>query len=206
MAAESSTNVTDQLCAAIMSGNVKAMNVAIAAGAEIDKQNDKGLPPIALPQNTPATVRCLIAAGANMSVKVGGEFKYSLLHIYATQNNVTVLRALLEAGADPCTLSHDGQPPLNFAITYATPPLDETIKLFKEFGADLNYVAPKEFGAGSALDFAVQGKKLEVIKSLLREGAWPGRLTDDYQRYKKLSPAVRCVPAFILILLLVLRP
>lgn len=165
--------------------DVQVAQLLVEAGADIDSLQGRypfsltyGAGSINGPAIAAATtrknidiVRLLIGKGANVNPSLHGDKN---LLILALQDGTTeILRALLEAGAQPNdegdSLSKAGQrmTPLQKAVTMGD---FEAVQLLVEHGADVNAPAYGALGT-SALQAALQRGDTQISNFLLRRGA-----------------------------------
>lgn len=92
------------LVRALLRGNVDLAGALVRAGARIDGPPGAAVPPIFIPvfQQDAPTVRWMIDRGARLDVKGGDEIVQGAtpLMIAAEEGDLSVVRALLDAGAD----------------------------------------------------------------------------------------------------------
>ena len=99
-------------------GHLEALLQLLQSGADPNRLNAKGQHPLtgASYKGQTAIVRALLAHGANPEGGSGGKpNSRSPLMYAALYNHVLVLRALLEAGADPSRCTADGDDALSLA-------------------------------------------------------------------------------------------
>ena len=115
--------------------------------------------------------------------------------VYAIDHSpLSLVRELLDAGADPNSDSGDGFPPLIAALTSATPTpgatvrhdLRELVELLLRRGAD---VEQRGFNDYTSLHLAAAEGDLAMVELLLRHGADPNQITriDDMETPLELA-------------------
>ena len=115
--------------------------------------------------------------------------------VYAIDHSpLSLVRELLDAGADPNSDSADGFPPLIAALTSATPAsgatvrhdLPELVELLLHRGAD---VGQRGFNDHTPLHLAAAQGDLAMVELLLRHGADPNQITriDDMETPLELA-------------------
>lgn len=151
---------TKDLLAAIESKNVSAVRAMVAIGIDVNK-GDPLIAALERGQNEIALL--LLEKGANADVRSNTGF--SPLALVYKENDVAIVRALLEHGADINAFNMDGNPPLHDLLSSEEPNF-AMIKLFLDKGADLE--ARDEFGEGrTPLEVAVDGGNVEVVRLVL---------------------------------------
>jgi len=78
-------------------------------------------------------VRTLIAAGANIHAAATNSFKVQAIHAAVASRNLEIVRAVLEAGADPNAAQQQGFRPIHEAGNHGNRDLAE---LLMRYGAD----------------------------------------------------------------------
>jgi serine/threonine protein kinase len=112
-------------------------------------------------------VNWIIKALSN--INLGDKYQNTFLHDAASQQNLKLLKQLLEAGANPNAVNADGDTPLNhWSIVYNSDL--EVGRLLLKAGANIN-LADKD--GRTALHTAVIGKNSPLIQLLISYGANP---------------------------------
>jgi len=165
-----------------------AITALLDAGAALHGRNEDDHAPLhhAAAKGTPAIVRTLLAAGAQVDMRASGfsvdvGWDWTPLHLAARSNpDEEVVRALLEAGADANARGYYGQTPLTLAARNANPAV---ATLLLEAGADVN---AREWMGRTALHAAASSNEnLAVIDLLLEAGAdvqAVGSYAEEYRR------------------------
>jgi uncharacterized protein len=129
---QSHTPLAVELTAALKQGDVEALGRLLAGDPELarcsveDSKGGRRRPLHILADwpghivNAAAIVRALVAAGADVNAPAVGQFREAPLHWAASSDDVALIDALLDAGADieQEGSSIDGGPPLSCAVGY----------------------------------------------------------------------------------------
>eukprot|EP00002_Diphylleia_rotans_P030263 TRINITY_DN6207_c0_g1_i1.p1 TRINITY_DN6207_c0_g1~~TRINITY_DN6207_c0_g1_i1.p1 ORF type:complete len:842 (-),score=151.59 TRINITY_DN6207_c0_g1_i1:131-2656(-) len=87
------------------------------------------------------------------------------LHYATNAKSATLVRSLLEAGANPNACNHQGDSPLHLACYNGTVDL---VEILVKFGSDVNKPG---FGRLAPIHHAVQSRSIEICKFLIANGA-----------------------------------
>lgn len=121
-----------QLFGAAKSGNVKAIEGALAAGASVNAldyrahKNGRSALSYAASNNQPNAIRALVAAGAQ--VNLANNTGYTALHHAAEAGAIDAAKALLDLGADKNAHHMGGFTPRQVAIESNHPELAEFLR------------------------------------------------------------------------------
>jgi len=145
-------------------GNMKAAQVLIKHGADVNAQHSVGWRPLhtASYHGHLEILRFLIRSGADVNSREPNNL--APLHLASEYGHLEVVRALLESGADPNVCRRD-RSPLHMALKGDHL---EVVQLLLEYGADIN--AADQFG-GTLLHLASRTGSREVAERLLDHGA-----------------------------------
>jgi uncharacterized protein len=128
----SGARANDQLFGAAKSGNVTAIEGALAAGADVnafdysERKNGRTALSYAAQNNHPDAIRALVAAGAQ--VNLANNTGYTALHHAAEAGAVEAAKTLLELGADKNLRHLGGFTPRNVALENNHPELAELLR------------------------------------------------------------------------------
>lgn len=158
-------------------GSVKSLALLIDYGADVDaldKWGKTALSIAAANNPRPTDIRTLIEAGANLEISSEAGNQETPLFLAAEKNSVTIVKLLLQAGADPQAVSSEGETAL--AVALKRDNFQNAIALLKA-GADPNG-GITEPDAETPLLMLVQAytkdkAKLADIKQFLQAGARP---------------------------------
>lgn len=175
------------LAQAIERDDAVGIRQAIDRGASVNGRGRGGITPLlyAMSQQKIAAMKALVAAGADPLADAPGLME-SPLGTAAASSNPALLRALLDAGCDPATVSERAAPLLILAIDAGR--LDN-VRLLIEAGADID---TSDAAGNSALVEAFLNMEYDLLYWLLERGADPRRsrwnvaamLTDKLGRVK----------------------
>ena len=115
-------------------------------------------------------IRTLLASGINPNVIAGFNAKRTALHVAVVERNISLVRLLLDAGADPnVNYKIDGMAQSTaLAASLVWPPPHNFAELLIKHGADVNTVSC----TGEApLNLAVQTQNVDLVRALLSAGA-----------------------------------
>lgn len=112
--------LTDPLHVAARNGQDEAMQMLLAAGADVNAKSDNGLTALleAASHGHVETARTLLAAGAE--VDATEDARCTSLHFAAERGDETMARLLLDAGADPNARNFSGGTPLHAAMFFGS--------------------------------------------------------------------------------------
>ena len=165
-----------------------SITVLLEAGAALHGRNEEDYTPLhhAAEKGTPAIVRTLLEAGAQVDMRASGYdvdwgWDWTPLHLAAENNpDEEVARVLLEAGADVNARAYYGQTPLILAAGNANPAV---AALLLEAGADVN--AREWMGRTALHEAAASNENVAMIDLLLEAGAdlqAVGSRAEEYMR------------------------
>ena len=148
-------------------GDAEAVRTLLRQGADPNAAQMDGLTALhwAALNNELDITQVLLYAGATVKpvTRVGG---YTPLHLASRAGHDVIVRALLEAGADPDEYTTTGVTALHFA---AEADAAEAVRALSEHGADVN--AEDAFSSRSPLMFASVRNSLRAMQALLDAGA-----------------------------------
>lgn len=146
--------------------NEEIVNLLVAAGADVNRVSNRGLPlALAAEHNNLSIVRLLLDARSNVN---GTDSDGNTpLQKSIMSGNINIVRTLLNAGADVnAPASEEKLVPLQVAIQCFSVPI---IILLLQYGADCN--APLQKGQCTVLYTAVKYGNLRIVSLLLEAGA-----------------------------------
>lgn len=156
-------------------GKLEMVQLLMLKGAVIDAMDDNGWTPLydAVYFDRAAAAVALLAAGANVNLRSDEQAERSPLHVASGKAGVSVLRALIEHGADINAVDVYQDTALHrAALGNGAEAIDFLVK------AGSNISARNEFGC-VPLHCAGQGKNVEALRCLLGHGADVNVLTVD---------------------------
>ncbi len=186
--AEEVNSAQQQLWEGAKLGDVEMVRKALAAGADIDKENEKEdtVLDIAMKYARPAVIELLLDSGVDVNEK--DEDGYTLLTGAAMNGQVEIVKLLLARKADVNAKTNEGSTALMYAASSPSQPkvknpvrdnkdmpvgaFDddlEIVKLLVKAGADLNL---KDELGETALMWAI-GRNLRIVEFLVQAGANP---------------------------------
>lgn len=149
--------------------NEQIMRSLLEAGADVKAMDETGRTPLhvaSIEDDTPA-VKALLAAGADCNVRVGGELiALSALDLAARNDNVDVLKVLLEHGAKTDGMTHTGLTPMHAAAMSNAASAINFLNEHSHLCAD----APDDFGQTPLHSASLNGC-VQSVKALLSCGA-----------------------------------
>ena len=150
-----------------MRGDVDAVRELLRGGADVNASQGDGMTALhwAAEHGDVDMTGVLIYAGANLEsvTRIGA---FTPLHVAARSASGEVVRALLEAGADPEARTTTGETALHFAASAGSP---EAVAALADAGADLEV---REHSAGQTpLMFAAAAGSTDAMRALLEAGA-----------------------------------
>jgi ankyrin repeat protein len=125
----------------------------------------------------------LLAAGASPDLESGGDADGTPLCGAASWGHTAVLRALLEAGADPDRAESDGFTPLAWAVAGGS---CESASMLLEAGADPNRA---DSHGRTPLHRAADHGRLELVRLLLEHGADPSIADEEGKTPRDVASA-----------------
>ncbi|KAK3322766.1 ankyrin repeat-containing domain protein [Apodospora peruviana] len=154
------------LVLAVDNGHQCAVIELIDAGADVNHFASQGFSPLttACRRNDVEMVRLCLMMGADPSLE-DGYSSTPLICAVKPDDDITILRELIEAGAEVDALCRPGMSALGMAVREGY--LD-AVKLLLANGADPNHTSP---GVPSLLQYAIQGRFVDVLEALLEKGA-----------------------------------
>jgi len=165
---------------AAAAGDTESMRLLLDAGARVDTPSGDGTTPLmqAAQNCNPDAVNLLLAHHANINAANtgGGSVKagplqlghLTTLDFAATYCPADLVRALLDAGADPRIADVRGITPLMHAVSSETQDA-AVVRLLIHAGAD---VTAKSKSGETALDWARKFNNKDVLSQLAAAGAW----------------------------------
>ena len=153
------------LLEAVRTGDAASVEALLAGGVDVNEAGADGTTALhwAVYREDVPTVARLIGAGA--AVDAANRYGVRPLTIAAAAGHAVIVRALLDAGADPRTPAA-GEPPILSAAR--TGSLD-TVRLLVRHGADIN--AQESLRGQTALMWAAAENHAAVVRTLLELGA-----------------------------------
>lgn len=116
---------------------------------------------------TPAMVRALIKAGADINAPQPR--RVSLLHIAATAGRTDMVPVLISAGCEPLARMDNQATPLHNAVYHGkNATLKELVKHYRSVG-----FSPTAPNLGTPIEMAIQRGNLEAFKTILQAGVDP---------------------------------
>lgn len=169
---DTTRNGETALMLAVEHGQEAAVRLLLKFGANVEA---KCTPLIrAARQRNETMVKILIEEGrADVNVK-DRDGTTALLHSISTEN-ISMVRILLERGADMNTKNNSGESALFITVKYCYNQLDDLMKLLLQSGADVNTTNNE---GRSVLTMAVYGS-LEGVELLLENGADVNIIDDE---------------------------
>lgn len=181
----SSATSTNELCGdlymAACAGDIAGIQIAISHGASLDagvlvpgvfeafkpaKPGHLSALAGAASYGQMAAVQFLVANGANIN-PCSQRCASSPLHQAIRSNNISIVRYLLDNGADVNIHNAYKASPIMYACKYSTP---ELLSLLLQYNPDLT---KRSFIGGSAIHWSIWPNKVEMTELLLRAGADP---------------------------------
>jgi ankyrin repeat protein len=167
------------LHALIRENKVDDIQEAIAKGADINMQDAEGNTPLILAlgeeEVKDETIECLLNYNPDVTItNYGGD---TSLHLAVIRNNIKLIKALIEKGANINVKDDTGNTPLLSALwSSVSPTLSDHEKEVKceIIECLLNYnpdVTITRYGDGTSLHIAVIGNNIKLIKALIEKGA-----------------------------------
>jgi hypothetical protein len=191
------------LAEAIQRGDTGGVRRAIERGAPVNGRGRGGLTPLlyAMSQQKTEVVAALMALGADPLADAPGLME-SPLGTAAASSNPALLRALLDAGCDPSTVTERALPLLILAIKAGRP---DNVRLLVDGGADLN---ASDAAGNSPLVIAHTNMEYDLLQLLIERGADPAQsrkniaalLSDKLSRVKAGSESEARIRALISLL------
>ena len=176
---------------AVRTRNANALQSLLRQRADVNVAEPDGTTALhwAAHWNDLETVNLLLRAGAN--AKAVNRYGASPLSEAVSSGSVTMIQALLNAGADPATLTTpDGETVL---MTAARAGNTEVVRLLLDRGADVN--AREKYKGQTALMWASAERHPAIVKLLLERGAdWKIRSSEKDTRPPRLSAASSVTP------------
>jgi hypothetical protein len=161
------------LLQASQDGNVEAVKVLLAKGADVNAKADNGDTPLIMAayncydNNHVEVVKLLLNKGANVNLK-GWGVTTPLMAAITPNNNTEVVKVLLEKGADVHVKTETGYTPLMMAAKPALKENVDVVKLLLDKGADINAKLPD---GETALSMAKKAGYSDTAQLLEKAGA-----------------------------------
>jgi len=160
------TAAEQSFMSAAQTGDVEALEAAIAEGVQVDRLGDDGKSALirASGAGHVAAVELLLKAGADPSLMNGG---VTALHVAATDGHLEVIRVLVQAKANVNRRSSDtSDTPLMAAVKAEKP---EVVRALIDAGADTTFSTAFMM----PLEYAVWRANTAVVRELLKDGRTP---------------------------------
>ena len=173
------------------------ITVLLDGGAALHARDRSDHTPLhhAAQHGTPANVRALLEAGAQVDMRASGfsvdwGWDWTPLHLAAQNPDADVVRVLLEAGADVSARAYYGQTPLHLAAGNENA---EVAALLLEAGGDVN---AREWMGRTPLHVAAAGNENPaVIELLIEAGADLQAVGNHAEEYRRIySPLDGATP------------
>jgi ankyrin repeat protein len=164
------------LMVAARNGLVETARTLLAAGAEVDRADNRGGTALHLAarHGHVQVMRVLLEAGAEVDRRGGQEYKGPLpLYLAAAYGHVEAMRVLLEAGADARSTADIGTTALHGAASRGQV---EAMRVLLQAGAEVDQVDSK---GCSALHLASYSGRVDAIRLLVQRGADPNRASTN---------------------------
>lgn len=145
----------------VKTGSVDIVKLLLAAGADINVDDDSGDTPLhmAIDSENVNILKLLIDSGANVNAK--NEDSDTPLHTAIEKQKVKAIKLLLDAGSDVHAQNMHKATPLHLAANYCS---DDVFRLLLETGADINALDEDH---DTPLHWAVRSTKKNIDLSLL---------------------------------------
>ncbi len=156
------------LAKAINAGDIQQLRREVTAGANVNGRGRDGITPLmyATSRRQTDAMHILVSLGANPLARASGLIG-SPLATAASSKYPELLRALLDAGCDPSTVTGEGHPLIFDAIL---PGRLENVKLLIERGADINAVNSV---GDTPLTESFLTSQYDILEYLIIKGANP---------------------------------
>jgi ankyrin repeat protein len=184
-----SDNGGPPLCQAVDGGQKAMVELLLSRGADVNARARDGSGATALLKATAngyqAVVEVLLAHKADVNAHYTGMNSFTPLHIAARRGDSNLIKAFLDAGANPNSVDADGQTPLGQAIESGHLEIAKALLAAK---AD-----PNRFTKRSPLMIAIHQKDADAVELLLTAGANPntasdGQWTPGYGNHTTVTP------------------
>lgn len=154
---------------AAQEGDTEQVRMLLRDGADVNAAQSDGMSAMhwASVNDAPDMIAVLAYAGANLeaTTRLGG---YTALHLAAREGSTNALAALVEAGADPHTLTTTGVTALHFAAASGR---TTAIQSLLQGGASVD--APTAKDEQTPLMWATAANRIDAVTALLDAGADP---------------------------------
>lgn len=152
---------------AVETGNVRAVQLFVEAGVDINQRNDKGWTPlmVAIFSSNEAAASLLMDAGARADIQ--DQRGYGPLHWAAYRGYVSVTKRLIQSGVPPDLKSHAGITPLLQAAAMGHA---DTAQILLEAGA---HPSEPDNEGWTPLHKAIANGHEMVVEILMKAGADP---------------------------------
>lgn len=151
---------------AAKSGDMAAVQSALAAGADVNATNERGATPLmmAAAYGHAEIAKKLIAAGADLEKRHVGTLDATALMFAASSPDPAMVQLLLASGADVNTRDKMGDPAINWAVYYG---YAATVQALLDADADTSLT-----GHGNAMQIALRrGNEGTLAVLMAKEGA-----------------------------------
>lgn len=197
---------------AAQSGHINIIKLLLESGAIYNSKNKDSKVPLQLTEDS--KIRNLLESVTNLftAVKVGNYLKVagiiekeksiinakedggsSSLHWAVHNGHGSIVRLLLENGADAFQVTNKGNTPLHIAASKNNKKMVEILLKYVPQGKLKNLVDAKTTGGNTALHVTVKNGSLDVLKTLLKNGATycftneEGKIPRDVSKDRNIS-------------------
>lgn len=154
---------------AAMQGDLTAIRTLIAKGADVNASQGDGMTALHWAAQRGDSVMSALLLRAKASVRASTRIgAYQPLHVASGAGNVTIVKQLLAAKADPRAVTSEGVTPLHLAAMAGVP---GAVSALIKAGADVNALEPG--WNQSPLMLAAARGRTEAVRVLMKAGANP---------------------------------